>query len=142
MDQAMPAADELPFRVTWFAPWTWKSRWWLAIVSALFVAYPLSLGPSMALVDYGIISAATVETVYRPVLWVWLRSPEPVARVIYVYSSCWSESVAVSILWDHTLWESARLSHCEVCGRPAMYFYSTGTDWQMPQAYCEDHDPQ
>ena len=40
----------LPRRIVWFAPWTWKRRWWIALVLAgLMVEYPLVRGRYIAL---------------------------------------------------------------------------------------------
>jgi hypothetical protein len=74
--------DPLPRRIARLAPWTWKRRTW-AIVAllVLFVGYPLSFGPAVALYANGYLPGYIVLTAYYPFYWVrespafdgWLR---------------------------------------------------------------------
>ena len=56
-------------------------------VTVFFVAavlmYPVTFGVAVWLAARGIIRAVTVETVYRPLLWLGIRSPQPVWNAIH-----------------------------------------------------------
>ncbi len=62
--------DKLPRRIAWFAPWTWKRRWWIVgVVSLGLVGYPLSYGPSLLLMSEGHIPYRTFCDAYSPIFW-------------------------------------------------------------------------
>lgn len=57
--------------VSWFAPWAWKRQW--KIISGMLllalVAYPLSFGPVLYLMETRQIPAQTFRNVYGPLVW-------------------------------------------------------------------------
>ncbi len=73
--------DPLPRRIAWFAPWTWKRRrWWVVgVLVAVFVAYPLSIGPTYWLMAEGFISLNVFQSLYVPILWLGERDQAVVA---------------------------------------------------------------
>lgn len=72
----MDQLDPLPRRIAWFAPWTWKRRWW--IVAALFLlpaTYILSSGPMTALALNGLFPLSAYQWIYAPIMWLMRVSP-------------------------------------------------------------------
>lgn len=71
---------------------------WAAVVAAaLLVGYPLSLGPACWISSYTSVGVSTVSVAYRPMMWLYEISPEPVGGVILWYSEigaadgwCWT----------------------------------------------------
>lgn len=75
--------DPLPRRIAWFAPWTWKHRWWI-VAAILLVGYPLSYGPACVLAVDGLIPSAAVSLFYRPLFWA-IRYIPFVGEVMHSY---------------------------------------------------------
>ncbi len=66
----MDPPSPLPKRIAWFAPWTWKRRWWVLALIALLTIYMLSTGPMLAFAagtnDWT--TNALVTIIYYPIL--------------------------------------------------------------------------
>ncbi len=74
----------LPRRIAWFAPWTWKRRWWVTAALLVFVAYPLSYGPAFGLYSAGLLSEDLVLWFYHPV-WVLINESPDFAELVQWY---------------------------------------------------------
>lgn len=66
-----------------------KKPGWLFWATVVLVGVPLlyvmSFGPACWIVSRSSLPAETINTGYRPVIWAWERSPDPVVRVIWWY---------------------------------------------------------
>ncbi len=77
----------LPKRIAWFAPWTWKRRWWVLSGLLLVVGYPLSLGPVFWVVERNVLPhpvAQALEYFYLPLLTLGYVS-ESLANLLHWY---------------------------------------------------------
>jgi hypothetical protein len=64
----------LPRRIAWFAPWTWKRRWKVLMLTLPIASYPLSIGPAVWLMAEGYISLSVYQSAYLPIRWLSYRS--------------------------------------------------------------------
>lgn len=68
------------------------------------VVYPLSIGPALLIAENGQLSSRTVSVVYRPLLWLHWRIPEPIQDACEFYMSMWSDDLSIRVQADHFLW--------------------------------------
>jgi len=61
--------------------------WTTAVVVALLVTYPLSLGPACWALDRRIGDPYAIAAAYRPVLWLWASGPKWVGESISWYAN-------------------------------------------------------
>jgi hypothetical protein len=90
----------------WLGVWVYKRHknrgwrfWTVAALVAMFVVYPLSLGPACWLLTQEWKPDAThavVVHVYAPILWVYRHGPQSVHAVIRSYAFLWSRSAPPS----------------------------------------------
>src|SRR6266481_4426228 len=65
--------------------------WIAAATVALFVAYPLSLGPACWATSRLDLNGQFVTSGYQPIIWAWRRSPRPILRAIESYTYLYSD---------------------------------------------------